>query len=72
MSQTEKTMHQMQEHHQYILDLAKKDTQNIINSKKHHQVLLSKQESDAANKLYRMLKTTEGRTNTQPITYLSK
>jgi len=65
-------MREMKEHHQYVIDLAKKDTLNIINSKKHHQILLSKQESDAANKLYRMLKTTEGRSNNQPITYLSK
>jgi hypothetical protein len=53
----------MQEHKQYILDLAKRDTESIANSRKNTQAILSKEESDAANRLYKMLKTSEGRRN---------
>ena len=48
----------MMEHKQYVLDLAKKNTESITNSRKNAHVSLSREESEAANKLYRMLKTT--------------
>lgn len=51
-------MQQLLEHKQYVLDLAKKDTESIANSRKNVHVTLSREESDAANKLYKMLKTT--------------
>jgi hypothetical protein len=70
--QTEKTVQELQEHRQYVLDLAKRETENMANSRKNAQVVLSREESDAANKLYQMLKTTEGRTNHVPINYSSK
>jgi hypothetical protein len=63
VNQTEKSIQEQQEHKQYVLDLANRDTQSIANSRKQAHLSLSRQESDAANKLYRMLKTTEGRTN---------
>jgi len=34
INQTEKTPQEVQQHKQYILDLAKRDTENIINSRK--------------------------------------
>ena len=51
-------MQQLLEHKQYVLDLAKKDTESVANSRKNVHVMLSREESDAANKLYKMLKTT--------------
>lgn len=62
----------MLEHEQYVLDLAKKNTESITNSRRNVNVSLSREESDAANKLYRMLKTTEGRTNQLPLTFTAK
>lgn len=72
VNQTEKSIQELMEHKQYVLDLAKKDTESIANGRKNAHVSLSKEESDAANKLYRMLKTTEGRSNQVPLNYTSK
>ncbi len=72
VNQTQKTLQQMQEHKQYILDLAKRDTESIANSRKNTQAVLSKQESDAANRLYKMLKTSEGRRNQVTLNIRSK
>jgi hypothetical protein len=72
VNQTEKTLLEMQEHKQYILDLAKRDTESIANSRKNTQAVLSKEESDAANRLYKMLKTSEGRRNEVPLNIRSK
>lgn len=58
VNQTEKSIQELMEHKQYVLDLAKKDTESIANGRKNAHVALSKEESEAANKLYRMLKTT--------------
>jgi hypothetical protein len=42
VNQTEKSIQEMQEHKQYVLDLAKKDTQSIANSRKNAHVALSR------------------------------
>lgn len=67
VNQTEKSIQELQEHKQYVLDLAKRDTLSIANSRKNAHLSLSKEETEAANRLYRMLKTTEGRSNMVPI-----
>ena len=72
VNQSEKSNQYLLEHNQYVLDLAKKDTESIANSRKNVHVTLSREESDAANKLYKMLKTTEGRTNQLPIHFTPK
>lgn len=62
----------MKEHKKYLMDLANKDTENIINSRKKHCIMLSREQTTAANRLFHMLRTTETRRNYFPVSYLPK
>jgi|JI9StandDraft_2_1071091.scaffolds.fasta_scaffold576749_1 hypothetical protein len=70
--QTQQTIQETKEHKKYLMDLANKDTENIINSRKHHRIMLSKEQTTAANRLFHMLRTTENRRNHVPVSYLPK
>lgn len=62
ISQTEKTSQQIEQHHQYLIDLASKKTENMTNGSK-SKLLREESLTANANRLYQMLKTTEDRTH---------
>jgi hypothetical protein len=71
VNQTQQTMQEMQQHRQHVIGLASRETENITNSRKHHHVVLNKEQTTAANKLFGMLRTTDGRNNHLPINYVT-
>lgn len=72
VNQTQQTFREIQRHKEHVIELASRETENIINSRKHHHIVLGREQSNAANRLFGMLRTTEGRTNHLPVSYLCK
>ena len=72
VNQNQQTIQEMQQHRQHVIGLATRETQSIINSRKQHRIVLSKEQSNAANKLFNMLRTTDNRINHLPVSYLTK
>ena len=50
---------QIQKHNLYIEELARKETENIINSRKDQKIVLDKEGADKARKLCRLLINTD-------------
>ena len=72
LGQGDKTAQEIEQHKSHILELARRETENIANGRSQCQVQLSREESAAANRLYGMLRTTEGRHNHLPISFTAK